>query len=257
MKKRRILAFVVALVMIFGTVNIVKPISEVNAAESFEWMRTAETVLLNKRSPSFSINRQTINDDGITVRLFGKYFYFNLSAPSYLRIKLFVGGGNSGDIYLYNSSGQQIIHISDTNKHWQYNHSTDETFFNAKYLNVLPKGDYYIRFRSINADNTYGYFNLMTTIPTTQHITKIRRGKKAIQLNWNKTPGAEGYLIYRSKTKNGKYTLIKKITTNRSKYTINNVTRGVKYYYKVKAYRRVGSGMSYSDTCIPQWYIYK
>ena len=50
--------------------------------------------------------------------------------------------------------------------------------------------------------------------------------------------GASGYVIYRSKSKNGSYTAIKTLAGGAyTSYTNTGLTTGTGYYYKIKAYR--------------------
>lgn len=59
-------------------------------------------------------------------------------------------------------------------------------------------------------------------------------GDTAARLNWSKAKGANGYYIYRSATKNGKYTKIATVKTNT--YTNSGLELGKFYYYKIMAY---------------------
>lgn len=59
----------------------------------------------------------------------------------------------------------------------------------------------------------------------------------AIQMSWKKVSGAEGYIIYRSATKNGTFKWLKTITGTSFKNSYQKA--GTKYYYKVRAYKTV------------------
>lgn len=68
-----------------------------------------------------------------------------------------------------------------------------------------------------------------------------------IALEWNKVAAAQSYYVYRSTSKNGKYTLMS--STASTKYTDKKVELGKTYYYKVSSVRavkntRVEGGMS-------------
>jgi hypothetical protein len=56
-------------------------------------------------------------------------------------------------------------------------------------------------------------------------------------MTWTKLSDVSGYVVYRSTSKNGKYTLLKKVTTN--KFTNAGLKAGSKYYYKVRAVKNV------------------
>lgn len=64
----------------------------------------------------------------------------------------------------------------------------------------------------------------------------VKRSKKKIRLRWKKVAGATGYLISRATRRKGKYKKLKR-TTKRS-FT-NKVKRKKKYYYRIRAYKKV------------------
>ncbi len=69
--------------------------------------------------------------------------------------------------------------------------------------------------------------------------------KGRIRVSWQKVPGAKKYRVYRSESKNGKYTRI--ATTKKSSYTDKKAKANKSYYYKVKAvnqYRKCNSAYS-------------
>ena len=257
MKKTINLKVLLIVFLLFGMVIPFIPAMEVKAG-NYDWMKEAHSIPINKKSDTFSVNKQRVNDDGIIIYMYEDYFYFHVPEASYLRIKLYIGGSKNGNFTVYDSSGDYVFSADDSHKCWSYNRGSDEMEFNGRYVNVLDAGDYYIRLTCYDADKTYAYFNLITTIPTNERITKIKKvKKKSISLKWNKTPGAQGYIVYRSTSKEGKYKAIKTVTGNTTKCTIKNVKRKKTYYYKVAAYKTVGGGISYSDTSIPKKYKLK
>ena len=73
-------------------------------------------------------------------------------------------------------------------------------------------------------------------------------GYNSIQVKWNKVSDADGYVIYRSTTKKGKYNKVKTITKG-SAITYKDTRRVFNrtYYYKVKAYKKAEGQTKYSD----------
>jgi fibronectin type 3 domain-containing protein len=71
--------------------------------------------------------------------------------------------------------------------------------------------------------------------------------KKAIKISWKATPGANGYVIYQSTKKSGKY---KKVATKKSgkaaSFTSKKLKAKTTYYYKIQAYRTVDGKKVYS-----------
>ncbi|MGN0395332.1 MAG: fibronectin type III domain-containing protein, partial [Coprococcus sp.] len=86
-----------------------------------------------------------------------------------------------------------------------------------------------------------------TTLPATPVISIVARSKKAV-VGWEKISGANGYQIYMSTSKNGKY---KKVATlkgaNKVRYTKSNLESGKTYYFKIKAYRTYKGKRVYSS----------
>lgn len=65
----------------------------------------------------------------------------------------------------------------------------------------------------------------------------------SVRLSWDAVPGAKGYQIYKSTSKNGKYYRIK--STKYKTYNRKNLTTNKVVYYKVRAYATVGGKTIY------------
>ena len=71
---------------------------------------------------------------------------------------------------------------------------------------------------------------------------------KSIKLSWKKIPRASGYRIYKSRTKNGKYTLVKKITKGTAQsFTDKKVKGSSVWYYRICAFEKQGKKMVSGD----------
>lgn len=71
-----------------------------------------------------------------------------------------------------------------------------------------------------------------------------------IKLRWNSAKGATGYRIYRSTIKNGIYRSIGDVGDKTACYIDKELECGTNYYYKVRAYNKVGAKVCwgcYSD----------
>lgn len=67
-------------------------------------------------------------------------------------------------------------------------------------------------------------------------VSAQKRTKTTVMLTFKKIKGADSYIIYRSKTKSGKY---KKIaTTSSGKYKVKNLKANSRYYFKVAAVKK-------------------
>ncbi len=66
------------------------------------------------------------------------------------------------------------------------------------------------------------------------------------KITWKRVSGAQGYEIYKCKTKDGNYVRAGKVSGGgRLSYTAKKLKMGVTYYFKVKAYRKAGSKKHY------------
>ena len=84
------------------------------------------------------------------------------------------------------------------------------------------------------------------TAPAAPVLASVSRPEEGqVSLKWNKSSGADGYVVYGCNTLNGKY---KKLAVVKgTSYTAKNLTGGDYIYLKVKAYNKTSSGVLYSD----------
>ncbi len=69
----------------------------------------------------------------------------------------------------------------------------------------------------------------------------------SIKLTWDETPGAHGYMIYRSTQSGTRGSLLKKLTDSDAVYYDQSVTLGETYYYTVRAYRKISGKQTYGE----------
>lgn len=72
-----------------------------------------------------------------------------------------------------------------------------------------------------------------------------KKEKTSLKLKWSKVSGADGYIVYRSTSKDGTYKKIATVTSGQT-YTDKGLKKGKTYYYKVVAYRQIGNYKLYS-----------
>ena len=86
-----------------------------------------------------------------------------------------------------------------------------------------------------------------TTTPSATKITSISSSKsKQVVLKWKKISGATDYVVYRSTSKNGKYSSIG--TTKSTYYTDKKATGGKTYYYKIRVRKNLNRKNYYSSS---------
>lgn len=96
---------------------------------------------------------------------------------------------------------------------------------------------------------TFNKKGKMTNVPKVAKtkITKLKSKQKSITIKWSRK-SVNGYKIYISTEKNGKYTEaknIKKGTTTSA--TIKKLKKNTKYYIKIRSYKKIGNYKEYAS----------
>ena len=68
-----------------------------------------------------------------------------------------------------------------------------------------------------------------------------------IKITWKKNSKLNGYKVYRSRSKNGKFRLVKSANSKTSSFTNSNLKFNAKYYYKVRGYRNINGKTVYTS----------
>jgi len=109
---------------------------------------------------------------------------------------------------------------------------------------------YYYKVRAYCDDGSTTTFGSYSSVKSARPVPSKPASVKAaraslgsIKLTWGAVSGATRYQVYRATSKTGKYSLI--ATTSNRSYTNKGLKTGKYYYYKVRAYRSVGSAKVY------------
>lgn len=78
-----------------------------------------------------------------------------------------------------------------------------------------------------------------TTLGKVGNLRAKSTTKNSTKLSWSGVEGADGYVVYRATSKNGRY--YKVTTTGKKSYTNKKLKSGKTYYYKVRAYKKVNN----------------
>ena len=81
--------------------------------------------------------------------------------------------------------------------------------------------------------------------PFTPALT-LKAGKKQVRLSWKSVKGADGYQIYRTTSKKGKYIKIADVSAGKKSFTNKGLKGGKKYYYKMRVYDKTGGKKVFS-----------
>lgn len=92
----------------------------------------------------------------------------------------------------------------------------------------------------------YNAGEVIKAAPDRQKVSSVSRSSSGIRIKWKTQRGCDGYKIYR-KTKSGSWTAIKTISSgSTSAYLDKSASKGVLYYYSVRAYVKEPYGNVYS-----------
>ncbi len=127
--------------------------------------------------------------------------------------------------------------------------STTSTSFNNTGLTTNKTYYYKVKsYRIVASKKVYGNYSSIVSakpipsVPTNFNVAKVN--STSSKISWSSVSGASGYEIYRSTSSAGSYSLVKRTTS--TSYTNSGLTKGKTYYYKVRAYRTVGTTKVYS-----------
>ena len=104
-------------------------------------------------------------------------------------------------------------------------------------------------YKTVNGKNFWSAYKSLSTStrPGTPTLSAAAGTKKA-SLKWNKQTGATGYVVYMATSKTGKYSKIATLKGNSAvSFTKTGLTKGRTYYFKVAAYKTVGSSTLYGS----------
>lgn len=93
-----------------------------------------------------------------------------------------------------------------------------------------------------NGNQTSGFSNVKSAkaVPAKTTLKAKASNAKNVKLIWSKVKGANGYEIYRSNRKDGKYQKVKTISKGgTTSYKDGKLKKSTTYYYKIRAYRKV------------------
>ena len=129
---------------------------------------------------------------------------------------------------------------------------------NNSYTNtgLISGTTYYYKvraYKTVGNENLYGSYSTIFSGKTkgpsqVKNLKQTVAEKTSVKLSWSKISNASGYRVYRATSKDGTYKLVAELSgSSKTSYTNKNLSPGKTYYYKVRAYRKVGSNKDYGS----------
>ena len=146
------------------------------------------------------------------------------------------------------ADAQKYEVYQQSGKKWKKIGTTSKTTLTVKKLKANKS--YKFKVRAIRSDAQGAYSSVFTgkTVPLTPAV-KLKAGKKALTASWKTVANITGYEVQASTSKKFTSKTTKKVTIKKAKTTktiIKKLSKGKKYYVKVRAYKTVGSKKVYS-----------
>ena len=110
----------------------------------------------------------------------------------------------------------------------------------------LTKGKtYYYKIRAyktINGSKVYSSYSSIVKrkAALSKPVLTVKAKTRKAQLKWKKVAGATKYEIYRANSKKGKYKKVKTVSGKKISFINKKLTKGKKYYYKIRAVQKIG-----------------
>lgn len=239
-------SFIFAFIFLFGFRSGFGTVGKTANAAVEPWMATAGTIQLNSGMTGTASNNTapTLMDPWWS---YERYYYFYVPTTMKITLDVTVNGTEPFEgVYLLDSNGKRLKEIWKGS--WKYSRNTNTS--RITYSAYLRAGSYYIKQWDIYEDYERVRFTtrVYAELKGSPTISKVQKSSRtAAKLTWKKVAGADGYEIYRSTSKNGKYKKIKTVSAKNKNYKNSGLKKRKTYYYKVRAYKKVKGRIFYSS----------
>ncbi len=151
-----------------------------------------------------------------------------------------VKGANGYRVYQYNSKTAEYKQIASVKNTTEYR----VTKLKAGTAYKFAVKAYY------KDENGKVYFStdkkaIATATEPAVPTVSLKVSSKTAVISWDKCTGADGYQVYYSTSKNGKYKKLK--STSALSFKKTGLTSGKKYYFKVRSYKKTSSATIYGE----------
>ncbi|MBR3948780.1 MAG: fibronectin type III domain-containing protein, partial [Clostridia bacterium] len=147
------------------------------------------------------------------------------------------------------ADGYRIYKYDSAKKKWVTAvKSTTKTSYTFKSLKTGTTYSYRVKAYQKTSKNTYwSSYKTVKATPTLSKPTSFKEGVSSLSsltFTWGKVSGATGYKVYRYNFDTKKWETLKNASA--ASYTDTNLKAATQYSYRVKAYKKVSGGYTYS-----------
>lgn len=177
------------------------------------------------------------------------YYKFTIDRELEVTFKVTFPGDFSKKIYVCLWNGDNTRLRGNVTSEANFKYDGDKNISYDKWTSTLSAGTYFIQVEE-HYTNPGTKFEVTTSAKIDQKMSltaaKLTKNK-TVKLTWTECSGVDGYTIYRADEKNGKYTVVGRVTDpDDTSFEDTKVRTGRKYYYKVRAYDKTNNGTQYT-----------
>lgn len=150
------------------------------------------------------------------------------------------------------ASGYEIYQYNPKTKNYNKVSTVGGTSYIRSGLATGTKYTFKVRaYKKASGKTVYGNYSKTASakpyLSAAAGVKAKNSSKKTAKVTWKKVSGASGYVIYRATKSKGKYKAVKTVTKGSTlKYYNKKLKKKKKYFYKVRAYRKVSGKKVYA-----------
>lgn len=187
----------------------------------------------------------SISSDGLDDVMAGESSKFSSENNGETTVKWHAPEDEYADAYLV-FADKMLIHATDA--------ASSAMSFTYKYpynyekRTGKPDFDVYAILKGENYLKKSNFVSVQTTLSSTEITKTSVVGNKTARIDWKKSQGATGYILYRRTSANQSWKKIATVTGTNQSYCYDDAVAAKKnYYYAVKAFVKVDDGTAYSS----------
>ena len=149
-----------------------------------------------------------------------------------------VTGATGYKVELLNASGKVVKSATTTSLNYTFSKLTAGTNYKVRVT----------AYKTISGKNQYSLVSTTlatATNPATPTLTLSSTTKGKANLKWTNVAGENGYQVYYSTSENGTYSKLGTYSADTTSGSKSSLTSGKTYYFKVRAYKKVGDTVYY------------